>query len=62
MSEKVSGAQAAASARYRKAHVNQIIVRFYPKERELYEHVRAQGEGMAPYVKRLIREDMERGR
>ena len=57
----VTDAQRRATERYRKKSTKQIIVRFYPADMDVYEHLRAQ-DNMAGYVKRLIREDMERTR
>ena len=48
--------QARATNAYRKRSVKQIVVRFYPKDAELYEHVKACG-GSA-YLKELIRRDL----
>lgn len=56
----VTEAQRRATERYRRKNTKQVIVRFYPGDMDLYEHLRAQP-NMAGYVKRLIREDMERG-
>lgn len=53
-------AQRRAKARYEKESVKQKVVRFYPTERDLVEWVDGCGEPFATYVKRLIREDMER--
>lgn len=53
-------AQRRAKARYEKESVKQKVVRFYPTERDLTEWVDGCGEPFATYVKRLIREDMER--
>ena len=50
-------AQRDAEARYRKKML-QVVVRFSPRDAKTWEHVRAMGG--ATYVKRLIREDMER--
>lgn len=50
-------AQRAAEARYRKKML-QVIVRFSLSDAKTWEYVRAMGG--ATYVKRLIREDMER--
>lgn len=50
-------AQRAAESRYRKK-MRQVVVRFSPHDYDMWEHVRAMGG--ATYVKRLIREDMER--
>ena len=55
----VTEAQKRASERYRKKSVKQLSVRFFPADMELYEHAKAQPNTMG-YIKRLIREDMER--
>lgn len=47
----------AATDRYRKQNVTQVIVRFFPAERPLLEHLEAQG-AKATYIKRLIADDM----
>ena len=52
-------AQRRATENYRKKSVKQISLRFFPAEHDLYEWARAQ-ENTAGYIKRLIREDMER--
>ena len=52
-----SDAQRAAEARYRKK-MHQVVVRFSPSDEATWRHVRAMGG--ATYLKRLIREDMER--
>ena len=52
-------AQRRASLKYQKEKTKQIAVRFFPSDMDLYEHVKAQ-DGVAAYIKRLIREDMER--
>lgn len=44
-------AQNKATANYRKKNVRQVVVRFYPKDSELYEFVKDRG-GSA-YMKRL---------
>jgi hypothetical protein len=48
-----------ATDRYRKENVKQVIVRFFPAERPLLEHMDAQGP-RATYIKRLIADDMAR--
>lgn len=55
-------AQRRAKARYEKESVTQKKLAFYPSERDLLEWVDGCGEPFATYVKRLIREDMERRR
>ena len=52
-----SEAQTRATNEYRKRSVKQIVVRFYPKDAELFEHVKSCG-GSA-YLKELIRRDLE---
>ena len=54
-------AQKRANERYRKAHVQQRAVRFYPKDADILAWAMEQ-DTFAGYVKRLIREDMERRR
>lgn len=54
----LTDAQKRANAKYRREHVTQKIVAFYPAEADLLAHVKTQG-AFATYVKRLIREDME---
>ena len=58
----VSEAQKRANENYRRKNVKAISVRFYPTDYDLYEHAQKQkeGEGVNAYIKRLIREDMER--
>lgn len=55
----VSDAQKKATNEYRKKHVKQVTVRFYPSEQDLFEHMEKQG-GRAAYIKGLIRADMEK--
>lgn len=55
----VSDAQRRASEKYRRESVRQTTTRFYPAEADLWEWLNAQP-NKAGYVKRLIREDMER--
>ena len=54
-----SEAQKRANANYRKRHVKNVTVAFYPNDKEVFEWLDAQG-GRASYIKRLIRDDMER--
>lgn len=56
----VSEAQRRASARYVKASVKRKGVAFFPTERDLLAWLDSRDEPFATYVKRLIREDMER--
>lgn len=53
-----SEAQKRASANYRKRHVKQMGLSFYPAEADLWEHLQAQ-ENKSGYIKELIRRDME---
>lgn len=54
----LSEAQKRAIAAYRKK-MKMVQVAFSPNEMDVYEFARSQG-NMAGYIKRLIREDMER--
>lgn len=54
-----SEAQRRANARYDKANAKQVGLKFYPPDYDLYEWVKSQ-DNTAGYIKRLIREDMER--
>ena len=53
-------AQRRATANYRKNNTKAYAMRFYPAEMELWEWLDSRPEGKAAYLKRLIREDMER--
>ncbi|MDO5335607.1 MAG: hypothetical protein Q4F23_06020 [Coriobacteriia bacterium] len=53
-----SDAQLRANENYRKKHVRQTLVRFYPAETDLWEHLQAQP-NKAGYIKELIRRDMK---
>ena len=55
----VSDAQKRASAKYAKEKTKQFILKFYPADMELYEHLQQQPIRNA-YLKKLIRKDMER--
>lgn len=52
----VSDAQKRATAKYRRENVRQLVVRFYPKDAELYDFIR--GRGGSAYLKGLA--DRER--
>lgn len=54
-------AQLRANSTYRKKNTKTIGVQFFPADMELYEWVVEQGP-KATYIKRLIREDMERNK
>lgn len=57
----MSEAQIRANANYRKRHVKTVTVPFYPGDADLFEWLDPQG-GRATYIKRLIREDLERNK
>ncbi len=56
----VSEAQKRASAKYFKSKLTQKVVRFGPNDADILRHLEQQ-ENMSGYIKKLIREDMERG-
>lgn len=53
-------AQRRAKAKYERENVVQKQVRFYPADADALAHALGTGEPFGTYVKRLIREDMER--
>ena len=55
-------AQRRASARYKKQSTHQLSMRFFPADEELWKRLCSMPEGKAAYMRRLIREDMERSR
>ena len=55
----VSDAQKRATAKYVKEKVRTFTLRFFPSDADVLAHFEAQPE-KAKYLKRLIREDMER--
>ena len=54
-----SEAQKRANANYRKRNMKNVTVSFFPADKDIFEHMEQQG-GRSSYIKRLIREDMER--
>ena len=54
-----SEAQKRANSNYRKRCVKNVTVASYPNDKELFEWMDSKG-GRASYIKRLIREDMEK--
>ncbi|MEG0323791.1 MAG: hypothetical protein RR619_07325 [Raoultibacter sp.] len=56
----VSDAKKRADEKYRKEKMKQVVVRFSPRESDLYEHLEEQPNKMG-YIKQLIKDDMERG-
>lgn len=57
----LSDARKRANAKYAKANVKQVGIKFYPAETDLYEWTKAQ-ENVRGYIKALIRADMEKSR
>ena len=55
-------AQRDATRRYRKQSTHQLSMRFFPADNELWERLNSMPEGKAAYIRRLIREDLERDR
>lgn len=49
-----------ADAKYKAEKTKQLVIRFYPADQDILEHLQAQ-DSKQGYIKRLIREDMERG-
>lgn len=49
-----------STQRYKRENTKRIMVRFYPTDMALCDYAKSREEGIAPYIKRLIREDMER--
>lgn len=49
-----------AQTKYVREKTKQVCVRFSAREMEVYDHIASQEEGMATYLKRLVREDMAR--
>lgn len=60
----VSEAKLRAIKKYQREKVRQKSVKFFPADADLFAWVEERGkvEGVNAYIKRLIREDMERGR
>ena len=59
--DKMARSEAAKKAdqRYKAEKTKQLVVRFYPADADVLEHLQAQ-ESKQGYIKRLIREDMGR--
>ena len=51
-------AQKRAAAKYEKEHVRRKVVKFFPADADLLEHLESQPRQNA-YIKELIRRDME---
>lgn len=54
-----SEAQKRATMKYQKEKMKQLAIRFSPNEMDLFDHIKSQP-NIAGYIKRLVREDMER--
>lgn len=54
-----SEARKRATAKYQKEKMKQLSIRFSPNEMDLFDHIKSQP-NVAGYIKRLVREDMER--
>ena len=54
-------AQADATARYRKKSVNRVTISFFPKDLEVYEHLKSKPR-ISEYIINLIRTDMNRSK
>lgn len=54
-----SEAQNRASAKYRKENVKQVILRFYPKDHDVYEFLKSKPK-VSRYLIELIRKEMPR--
>jgi len=54
-----SEAQKRATAKCQKEKMKQLSIRFSPNEMDLFGHIKSQP-NVAGYIKRLVREDMER--
>lgn len=44
------------------AKARQLIIRIYPSEPDILQKINEQQDGYAPYIKRLIREDIARSK
>lgn len=58
----VSDAKRRANRRYDSANAKTKVIKFYPPDYDLLEWQASTGEPFATYVKRRLREDMERAR
>jgi hypothetical protein len=56
----INWARNRADAKYRKANVTRFEVKLYPADSDIAQHLEDLTEPRATYIKRLIREDMER--
>lgn len=65
MGRRDGDAQRRASARYERDHVERLRFKCYPADADVFERLQSEkvengGEGMGAYIRRLVREDMER--
>ena len=56
-----SEAQKRANAKYRRKHVKQVVVSFYPKETDVFKYLQTKG-NKSGYIKDLIAKDMQQNR
>ncbi|MDR3318218.1 MAG: hypothetical protein LBS99_02155 [Clostridiales bacterium] len=56
----ITEAQKRAKAKYRREKSKKLVVELFPTENILSQHLEALTEPKATYIKRLIREDIER--
>lgn len=54
----LTDAQRRATMKYRKANMKQVVVAFYPNDKELYEYLDTK-DNKSAYIRDLIRKDME---
>ena len=48
-----------ADAKYKAEKTKQLVIRFYPADADIHEHLQKQ-DSKQGYIKQLIREDMQR--
>lgn len=53
-----SEAQKRADEKYRKTKTTGFYMVFFPKDKDIVDHLATISEGKAEYIRRLIREDM----
>jgi GTP-sensing pleiotropic transcriptional regulator CodY len=57
---KYKEAQKRADQKYRKNKTTGFYMTFFPKDQDIIDHLATISEGKAEYIRRLIREDIER--
>ena len=55
-----SEAQKRADQKYRKSKTTGFYMTFFPKDQDIIDHLATISEGKAEYIRRLIREDMQK--